>query len=183
MKNKLILSAVIFGLIAVIVLIFLKSYDFPTSIDITKSAVAFVGDSDYPIENTTVRIKGVFYRPVFDAHFFEGKIAIEQHEFTDDFENLHVPVIKKRNGVEMSSLFYTPDEYPFPLLGSAVIYFSDNFESFNIIANGEWVEQPKTTRYYIVSGESMEDVYKLQKKQAEKWGEELMVAPQFRTKK
>lgn len=86
--------------------LFLWLYPFPKKIDIEYPAVQFRGHPAEAVEQTTLTLKGVLYRPLFRDERFVGELSIEKYDFTTKYELIDIDFHKNiRNG--WGTLSYT----------------------------------------------------------------------------
>lgn len=159
------------------------TYSFPKTIHVAKQAVVFTDDIEAEWKTTTVTIQGTLYRPLFKKDSFEGTLRIEGFPFTYEQHNFSMYLFEQTNDVNWGTISYvtlpnssgqsTIDMY------TGQIYFTNNLESFNIIAYEKWFDSNERQTFYIVSGSTLEDARMVQQMQSEKTGTKMMLANRF----
>ncbi|MHA0858394.1 hypothetical protein [Paenibacillus sp. CMAA1364] len=105
LKIVLMLTSII-GVICIS--IFLFYYDFPKSLDVTRTAVSYIENEPSTTTKTMLKIKGNLHRPIFRQSTFVGRVSIDGFDFTnggmiwfdDRFENINIWASSEWNGVK-----------------------------------------------------------------------------------
>ena len=154
--------------VAIITVIFLRFYQFPKKIDIEVPAVSFYENDLSSTKQTSIKVSGVLYQPLFRQHIFKGKITIDSFEFTKEKDTLDTYVLDKINGINMGNLvYYEPSKLRESFDSIGIIWFDDSFEHINI---GTRLGENNNKIYYIVSGSSYNEAMDTQKWMKNKYG-------------
>ncbi|MFD2116300.1 hypothetical protein ACFSTH_08565 [Paenibacillus yanchengensis] len=179
---KKLIVIIVVAMIAVFVVLY--NYSFPKQVDMVQQAVIFKNDDGTSIKTTSVTIKGTMHRPLFKDRYFKGEFRIDGFPFTYNSDSTNLFIDKHKNGVNNGMLHYTTysnvNGQSHHDVFTAPIFFADNFETFNIIANDDWFDKSTQEVHFIVSGGSLEEARLIQTMQAEKLGIEWGLTQIFR---
>lgn len=103
-RKKVILSGLI---LLLLITMFTCFYNFPNKIDLSYPAVECNKTQTLPFQNTTVVVKGIYYKPLFKNPYFEGKIYISSYSITKSYSLSNIEFYKDLGNI--GYLVYTSE--------------------------------------------------------------------------
>ena len=94
MKVKTLITLV--TILILCLLIFLYFYQFPKKVQVKKTAVSYVNDDPSSVVNTSIKIKGTLYRPLFKQHRFTGNVVIDGYDVTENGSTFDLYVTERK---------------------------------------------------------------------------------------
>lgn len=146
-------------------------YKFPKEINVNRTAVSFIENDASSVTDTTIKVNGTLYRPVFRQHYFVGKVTIDGYDFTENDSTFNIYITIRKNGINMGALNYQNQHKPFDFTQQSLMYFDDDFTNINICASTKWWGSDENGKsLYIVTESNYEQAVDIQKAMREKFG-------------
>lgn|GEM_PF-6302614 len=150
---------ILLGVTALAGLIILIS-GIPQKIDKQILAVQYRMDDETDVENTTITIKGLFYKRWFSDYKFKGSFIVDNYEFTKTYDQIGITLNRGKSKSAEGILYYAGNIRGAPSMEFlGVIRMSDDFEqiTINILETTDsdskskstkdlWIAAPATTR-------------------------------------
>lgn len=140
---------------------------FPKKVDMVRPVVSYYGDNASSLKHTSMKVSGTLYRPLFHQHKFQGKITIEELEFTKTDGMVDLFVLTRHNGINNGNLVYHTQGKPWDFTQGGMIWFDDRFEKVHIV--GRWGDNPQA-ELFITSAESYMEATQLQNEMKRQYG-------------
>ncbi|HEY2494467.1 MAG TPA: hypothetical protein VGI33_16375 [Paenibacillus sp.] len=145
-------SVIIISIVVVLgICLFLFYYKFPKEVNLDRAAVSFIENDPSSTINTSVKIKGTLYSPIFRQAKFVGKVSVDEYDVTNKDAMVDIFITQKSNGINMGNLTYQLTNAPFNITEQGLIWFDDNFDNINIWTTSKWTGKEKDKDLFIVT--------------------------------